>query len=304
MRALRAWAVLLLAGATFGLAGPVPAPSSGVGAERLWRSVSATAKAPDPVYGVDPGVVLSRRSGDLVITKRGTVVENLDLSGAILVKADDVTIRNSIIRGGPAATGDKALIMSWWGAKRLKISHVTLRADNPSRYLDGISGVNLTAEYLDISRVVDGVKLTGGVSTVRRSFIHDGYSTADPSQPDGVSHNDGIQVIQNGSGSRITISHDHIRGFGNSAIMITQRPGNRLVIQNNTLSDGACQVNMVVKGGGKIGSKRLSLKANRFNPGRYGRVCPARLPRRGHGHFVLSDNRWLSDHKSIKVQWY
>lgn len=302
--ALRAGGLLLLVGVTLGLAGPVPAPTSGVGTGQLWRNVSATAKAPDPVYGVDPRVVLTQRSGDLVITKKGTVVQNLDLRGSILVKADNVTIRNSIIRGGPAATGDKALIMSWWGAKKLKISHVTLRAENPSRHLDGISGVNLTAEYLDISRVVDGVKLTGGVSTVRRSLIHDGYFTADPSQPDGVSHNDGIQVIQNGSGSRVTISHDHIRGFNNSAIMVTQRPGNRLVIQNNTLSDGACQLNMVVKGSGKIGSKRLLLKANGFNPGRYGRTCAARLPRRGHGHFKLSNNRWLSDHKSIKVQWF
>jgi len=300
----RAWGLLLLAGTVLGLTGPVPAPSSGVGTERLWRSVRVTAKAPDPVYGVDPGAVLSQRSGDLVITKRGTVVQNLDLHGSILVKADNVTIRNSIIRGGPAATGDKALIMSWWGAKGLKISHVTLRPDNPTRYLDGISGVNLTAEYLDISRVVDGVKLTGGASTVRRSFIHDGYSTADPSQPDGVSHNDGIQVIQLGSGSRVTISDDVIRGFRNSAIMVSQRPGNRLVIQRNRMSDGACQLNMVVKGGGKIGSKRLSLKANRFGPGLYGRACPARLPRRGHGHLKLSDNRWLSDHKSIKVQWF
>ena len=302
MRSARAWGVVLLACAVLMPVEPEAAPSSGVGAEQL--SVRVTAKAPDPVYGVDPGVVLSQRSGDLVITKRGTVVENLDLRGSILVKADNVTIRNSIIRGGPAATSDKALIMSWWGAKKLKISHVTLRPDHPSRYLDGVSGANLTAEYLDISRVVDGLKLTGGVSTVRRSFIHGGYSTADPSQPDGVSHNDGIQVIQLGSGSRITISDDVIRAYRNSAIMVSQRPGNRLVIQRNRLSDGACQLNMVVKGGGRIGSKRLSLKANRFSPGLYGRACPARLPRRGHGHFKLSDNRWLSDHKSIKVQWF
>ncbi|MFC7590531.1 hypothetical protein ACFQYP_47700 [Nonomuraea antimicrobica] len=80
---------------------PTPSPSVSASpsapAERAWPGPGNT--------GVPEGVRL-RKSGSLRVTKNGTVIDGLEVTGYITVEADDVTIRNTRVRG----------TKGWWGS--------------------------------------------------------------------------------------------------------------------------------------------------------------------------------------------
>ncbi|HEY3339432.1 MAG TPA: carbohydrate-binding domain-containing protein, partial [Propionicimonas sp.] len=93
---------------------------------------TSASTTPSTGYGVPAGTDLKVVNGDITVTKDGTVIDGIDLRGYVIVKADNVTIQNSVIRGGAAATSTKALIMAWWQPKNLRILHSTLAATNHS----------------------------------------------------------------------------------------------------------------------------------------------------------------------------
>ncbi len=248
--------------------------------------------------GVPDGMALKAHSGDITVTKDGTVIDGLDVKGTIYIKANNVTIKRSVIRGGPASSKNQALIASWWGFTNTKIEDSTLRADNPSYYLDGISGGKISANRLDISRVVDSVKVIGGNVSVTNSWLHDNsYFSPDPTQRDNQSHNDGVQVT---GGMNITISGNTIEGARNAAVMVGQgKAVGNVKIANNWLGGGACAVNVTQAGVGTpiVG---MSLSSNRFGPGIYGTSCPMRLP--SASPIALSGNVWDSTGKAAVPQ--
>ena len=244
-------------------------------------------------YGVPAGTQLKVVSGNMTVTKAGTVVSNIDLRGSLSIKADNVTVKNSIIRGGAAATRSTALVQAWWRAKNLKVVNTTIKAANRSLHIDGLSGSNFTAEGLDISGVVDAVKVIGSNVTVRNSWFHDPiHSSSDPNQPDGKTHDDGIQIE---GGTTILVEKNKITGFHNAAIQVTQNYAatHGVTIRSNQLSGGGCQVNVTQRGSGG-GGKAISsfaLTSNGFGPGRYAKTCPMRLPKTSS--FTVSGNYWL-----------
>ena len=65
--------------------------------------------------GVPVGTALTVHQGDITVTQAGTVIDRLDVHGSIIVKANNVTIKRSFIRGGPVSPKNQALISSWWG---------------------------------------------------------------------------------------------------------------------------------------------------------------------------------------------
>jgi len=235
-------------------------------------------------------------NGDMTITTDGTVVDGIDLHGYLTVKANNVTIRNSMIRGGAAATTTKALIMAWWQPKNLQVINSTLKADNPSLHVDGLSGSGFTAEGLDISGVVDAAKIIGGTATtIRNSWFHDPiHSASDPNQSDGQTHDDGIQ-IEGGSG--ILVENNKIAGFHNAAIQVTQNytATHGVTVRTNQFSGGGCQINVTDKGAGGAGAPIYSfaLTGNGFGPGLFGTTCPMRLPKTSS--FTYSANYWMAN---------
>jgi hypothetical protein len=258
---------------------PAPAPAP------------APTPAPTSGYGVPANTALRVVNGDLTITEPGTVLSNVDLNGYLTVRADNVTIKNSILRGGAAATTGRALVMSWSGAKNLVVQDSTLVPRYPSAYVDGISGKDFTAERVNISGTVDAVKVTGSNVIVRNSWLHDAYyrSSGVKYQADGSTHNDGVQIE---GGGNITISGTKISGFHNSAIMVTQNVARitGLNIQGNTLSGGGCTVNMAEKGKGGMGGVRVvSNRFGRNNTGSY--ACPMLIHTITKA--VISGNTWL-----------
>jgi hypothetical protein len=247
--------------------------------------------------GVPAGIALTKMSGDIVISKDGTVLENVDLDGYVSIKADNVTIKNSILRGGTTGTTARALVMSWNNAKNLVVKDTTLVARHPSAYVDGISGKEMTIQRVDISGTVDAVKIIGSNVSVTDSVLHNAYyqSSGVAYQSDGTTHNDGVQVE---GGGKITISGNTISGFHNAAVMVTQNASliTGLNINNNTLSQGGCTINMAEKGKGGMTGVRVT--SNKFGVNNTGsRACPMLIHTITEA--VISGNAWVDSTAAV-----
>ncbi len=250
----------------------------------LTATAVTTGKPTATNTGVPDGTVLKAHAGDLNVTQDGAVIDSLDVKGAVYIKANNVTIKRTLVRGGPASSKNMALIASWWGYTNTRIEDSTLRADYPSYWVDGISGKNISANRLDISRVVDSVKVIGGNVSVTNSWLHaNAHFEPDPNQSDGRTHDDGVQVT---GGKNVTVTGNNIEDGHNSAIMIGQgtTTGN-VKVAGNWLSDGGCAINVSQAGTGTpiLG---MSITSNRFGPGRYSTSCPMRLPSASPDHPV------------------
>jgi hypothetical protein len=173
--------------------------------------------------GVQDGVEL-RPTGSLTITQAGAVIDQLDVTGTVVVAAPDVTIRNTRI----TAT-------SWMGVKiqsgslLIEDSEIIGASDDCAQ---GIGWANYVAVRIDVSGCQDGLKGNGSVA-VYDSYIHDLRQTSD-------SHNDGFQST---GGSDITIEGNTICAQHQdsvSAIKLTPEKGaiDNVVIRDNILRGG------------------------------------------------------------------
>ena len=197
--------------------------------------------------GVPAGTALTVFNGDLTINTPGATYTNLDVHGYVRVNAPNVTIKNSIIRGGSGAPGNGIVNDTSLSATNFLIEDSELVPDFPSTGLDCIKGFNYTALRVNMHGTVDGAKMYGPNATVQNSWIHGLVTYAhDPAQNGGQSHNDGVQVL---SGSNLRIIGNTIEGGSNTGIQVTQDHGivTSLTINGNWMSGGACTVNLANK---------------------------------------------------------
>jgi hypothetical protein len=166
--------------------------------------------------GVPSGTSLTTVSGNQTITTPGTVLEDLDIYGRVIVRTTDVTIRNCRIRGNTATTNTGVVECTHSAVRRLQVLNCTIVPDAPSYWVDGIFGHDFFAYKCDIYHVVDGFgvfntnDIAGPLRTwVDRCYVHDlAYFSPDPNHGDNMTHNDCLQ-IQGGSGLKITNSSFH-----------------------------------------------------------------------------------------------
>ena len=189
------------------------------------------------------GTALKVVNGNLNISTPG-VYSGLDVHGFVRILAPNVTIKNSILRGGKA-TGDTAIVTDLTGVgTNFTISDSTIVPEFPSVYLDGLDGWNYTATRVNISGTTDGAKMFGDNATIQDSWIHDlAHWASDPDQHGGPSHNDDVQIL---GGHNLTIKHNTLQGGSNSAVQVTQTKGSvtDLSISDNWAGGGACTVNL------------------------------------------------------------
>ena len=234
-----------------------------------------TAKNPAPVKpsvlttGVPVGTGLTVYNGDLTITTPGTVIDSLDVRGYVSVKAPNVTIKRSIIRGGAAATVNRAVLaITTAGASNFLVEDVTIVPANPTPYVNGIN-VNQsgTIRRANISGTVDGIMIYGSGVKVEQSYLHDFvHYLSDPNWGGGPSHDDAIQVQ---AGTGIQIVGNTLTGAFNSAVMVTQDAGTTkdLWINGNWIDYGGCSINY-----GSNGVYKTGMQANNNRFGRAQRV--------------------------------
>ena len=240
-----------------------------VGAPATAAAQTSTSGKPSATTtGVKAGSTLTRHDGDITITKDGTVLSNLDIHGFVTVRAKNVTISNSIVRGGKSKGVATGLITNY-GFSGLVISDVRIVPEFPSVYFDGIKGSEFTARRVHISGGVDSVKIHGNNVTIENSLLEKTtYYASDPQQGGGATHNDNVQIL-NGTNLRITGST--IRGATNFAVLGAASKGNtNLVLANNWLDGGHCTVKLQILNGY---SETATVTGNKFGPNRKVSSC-------------------------------
>jgi len=195
-------------------------------------------------------------SESIVVRQDGAVIENINLTGCITIRANNVTIRNVRINCG----GFYAI-----------------------RVIDGFSGIRVDkAEMLNMKSAA----ILGSNFTVTRSNIHD--SGADAFKPGrnvvietswmhrlGTivgSHSDAVQMV---SGGDIVIRGNNIdmpanlQGYTNSQCILLQTnngPISNVLIENNWLNGGGWCVQVNDKGRGHGSPQNIRILGNRFGP--------------------------------------
>jgi hypothetical protein len=211
--------------------------------------------------GIPAGTTLTEIHGDMVITVDGTIIEDKDVFGFIDVRARNVIIRRSRVRGSGPGTGNTGLIIALNAAcVNLLVEYCELRPDFPSYWLDGIIGDNFTARYNKVYNVVDGFGIngTGVLNTACYSnWVYDlSYFSPDPNHTDNQTHNDCIQVFGGDgaiiAGNRLdcflsttvgTLNNPYTQG--NAAIQLNQgtAPLTNLAANDNWVDGGNITVN-------------------------------------------------------------
>jgi hypothetical protein len=195
--------------------------------------------------GVPPGTTLTRYDGNITITKAGTVLQDLDVHGFVIVEASNVTIERSIVRGG-ISHFDTALVKVVSGTNVL-VEDSELVPEYPSVQIDGIRGANYTALRDNIHGTTDGSKVTGDNVTISDSYVHDlPFWAHDPDQHGNPAHNDGVEIFV-GKNLHITDNAFYIATYGNSAMQVNQNLGTvtDLHFTGNYADGGHCTVNLV-----------------------------------------------------------
>ncbi len=241
---------------------------SGAATANSAATTTTSGKPSAATTGVKAGSTLTRHNGDITVTKDGTVLANLDIHGFVIVRAENVTITNSIVRGGKAngvATG----LITDYGYQGLLITDTRIVPEFPSVWFDGIKGSGFTARRVHITGGVDSIKIQGSNTIVEDSLLEDtDYYANDPQQSGGPTHNDNIQ-IQNGQNVKVT--GNTIRGATNFAILGAASKGNlNLVVKDNWLDGGHCTLKLQLLNGY---SETASVTGNKFGPNRKVSSC-------------------------------
>jgi hypothetical protein len=215
-------------------------------------------------------------SGVLTLSTPNIVVSGYDIPARLVYGANNITTQQCNIRGGPPITsgGDHGLVENNGHFTGGVLKDCTLKPDNPTAWINGVRGDNLTVLRCDIINGCDGMDLfsnnTGVASNtvVEGCYIHDliGYD------PDSIgrawSHNDCIQITD---GIGITVRYNNLQGFldpsqpqdvdptkapnypalnSNSVLQLTQGTGpvTGLLWDNNYQDGGGATLNLIATG--------------------------------------------------------
>ncbi len=206
--------------------------------------------------GVPLGTALSPYTGPTTITTRGTVIDAKKITSCLVIKADDVTIKNSLI-----ASTCFFNVLSDDGSTGIKLTDVEIDGRNNTTSDSAVNGGGYTCLRCNIHGTVDGFK-AGTDVTIKDSWIHDLAMTAD-------SHNDGVQSLGT---TRLTITGNTIvlaDGATSAVILSTGSASDmrNISITDNLLGGGA----FTVYGGYQAGTdakakvSNIAITDNRFS---------------------------------------
>ena len=225
--------------------------------------------------GVPAGTTLRVHQGDLTVTKPGTVIDGLDVRGAIRVRANDVTIRNTVVRGRPVSS-ILHLVQIADDARRTTIVDSEIYGAQPSPYVMGVLGGSFTLLRVDIHDVIDQVSVIGSDVLVEDSWLHDNlYYAKDPNHGGTPSHDDNIQIY---AGSNLRFTGNRLEDSSSAAVMITQgrSPVSNIRFEDNWINHGACSVNITPSRFGPLSAAAVT--GNRFGTDTRLNHCGVILP--------------------------
>lgn len=232
----------------------VPTPTSLVPPARLlaptWPGRTDT--------GVPAGVALQKR-GALLADVPGAVYDGLDISGAVMVTANDITISRSRIRDGSSFY----VVAVAEGVTGTVLRDCEINGFGAGAGTTGVVG-SVTIERCNIHGVENGVIPRSG-SIIRDSWIH-GLSAS------GVPHYDGVQM--DGDQINVQIRHNTIEVPEQTAAVMVNNffgPIRNVVVDGNRLTGGTYAVYSDGQfGGGSI--EGVSVINNWFGKSQYGYI--------------------------------
>lgn len=239
---------------------------------------------------------LKKHVGDIVIDKPGTVINGLDIFGSITVRASNVTIKNSRVRGG-RPDYSRGLIQTY-GNSNVRIQHVYIKPDHRSVLFDGIRGSGFKAYKVSIEGTVDSIAIADdNVRVARSSLRKTAHFASDPSQGGGPSHDDNVQIW---NGDNVQIIGNSITGSKNFAVLAAPEMGSvrNLRVHENWLNNGYCTVKFSDYGGANPIDVRMF--NNRFGNNRKVRECTM-VVTDNLKNFREHNNRQM---KTNKLIWY
>lgn len=230
-----------------------PSPPENQSASNVVGSDAPRMGHPEAATTGPRGGVALEASGAVVVTEDGAIVEGLDVTGGIDVRADNVHIRNVQI------TTDGAL----YG---IKIANdVTGTVIEDARIVGdgscsaGIVYAGYVARRIEVDGCVDGLRV-GDATTVEASWIHDQIKIDD-------SHNDAVQSV---GGRGIVLRGNRIEGpyqTSTSAVLLQAdlAPLSDVVVVDNYLSGGSYSLYVQAKDG-MPAPEFVRVAGNEWNP--------------------------------------
>ena len=233
--------------------------------------------------GVPDGTTLTPYTGPSTITAPGTVIEAKEITSCLVIKADDVTIKNSLLTGSCLFH-----VLSDNGNTRLQLSDVEFDGRGNPANDSAVNGGGYTCLRCDVHGTVDGFKAGTGV-TIQDSWIHDLTIAGD-------SHNDGIQSLGT---TQLAITGNTIvlADGATSAVILSTGSATEMrnvTITDNLLGGGAFTVYGGYEAGSDTRSKvsDIAITDNRFSTriyprsGAYGPLTSTDAP------VSVSGNTW------------
>ncbi len=224
----------------------------------------------------DPSAL--RKVGPITVTEDGAVIENVHIEGPLVIRANDVTVRNFIVDG----KGSRYGVQCNFG------NHGILLQDGEVYNVSSscVFGEGFTAQRLNVHESGgDGFKTSSG-SVVEYCWVHH-LGTAEGAHADANQSRDGIGMVFRGNFFDIPI--DIGEPYKSNACLIIQTglgPIDDVLIENNWLSGGNFTLYITDKGRGHGPPTNVRIINNRFGRQyRYGV-----LDRDGPVH--LKGNRW------------
>jgi hypothetical protein len=210
--------------------------------------------------GVVAGTTLTVLTGDQTLSTDNAVVANADIRGYVRITGKNVTIRNSIVRGGTARCS--AAVIQVEGSA--VIEDVEIAPASPNACLDGVWATATTLTRVNIHGTVDGVK-AGNDVVVQDSWIHDLTFYGSGAPGGGATVNDAVDTRGK---RRITLRHNVLYpgADANAAYQVTQEGGasGDIRVENNWLDGGHCVLNFAHRGGGPTPLTGIAVVNNRF----------------------------------------
>ena len=205
--------------------------------------------------GVPAGTALTPYTGPSTITVDGTVIDGKDVAGSLIIRAKNVTIKNSKIHDDMGAVA---------GINVQDGGSATITDSEIYNFQVGIVYANWTGVRLNMHDIsFDGIKMSSNAE-LRDSWIHSPKPTAD-------AHWDGIQVQNGVVNTKITGNFidagDQSAVDTNSALFLVPDLGastdGPLTVQNNWLNGGNYTV-YILNGRDGQTIRDITFTGNRF----------------------------------------
>jgi len=247
--------------------------------------------------GVPAGTKLTPHYGNLTITTAGTTLDAMDIHGFVTIKAPNVKITRSIVRGG-VATNNVGLITNYDVNGSVVVEDSELVPAFPSVWIDGIKGRNFTIRRVNSHGTNDNVKVHGDNVVVDSSWLHGTvWRSQDPNLGNTPTHNDAVQVL---GGRNIRILNSTLEQADNAGIQVTQdfSATTDLEIRGNWIDGGGCSINLAHK---KLSSMSgITVTGNRF--GRNQRLDDCAIIATQSTRLTHSGNVWEDNGSAVRIR--